>query len=64
MKVGDLVYVNDEAIVPSGSTTLHGFPALVVAVPNDEDVIVLAGGTKMLVSRQDCRIYGKEVTNG
>ena len=64
MKVGDLVYVNDEAIVPSGSTTLHGFPALVVAVPNDEDVIVMAGGTKMLVSRQDCRIYGKEVTNG
>jgi len=64
VKVGDLVYVNDEAIIPSGSTTLHGFPALVVAVPNDEDIIVMAGGTKMLVSQQDCRIYGKEVANG
>ena len=56
MKIGDLVYVNDEAVVPSG-TTLHGFPALVVAVPNDEDVVVMAGGLKILVSQQDCRIY-------
>ena len=64
MKVGDLVYVNDEAIVPSGSTTLHGFPALVVSVPNDEDIIVMADGIKILVSRQDCCIYGQEVTNG
>lgn len=64
MKIGDLVYVNDEAIIPSGSTTLHGFPALVVAVPNDEDVIVMASGTKMLVSRQDCRIYGEEIAHG
>jgi len=56
MKTGDLVYVNDEAIVPNGAT-LHGFPALVVSVPNEEDVIVMAGGTKILVSRQDCRIY-------
>jgi len=63
MKIGDLVYVNDEAIVPSG-TTLHGFPALVVAIPNDDDVIVMAGGTKILVSRVDCRIYGEEVTHG
>ncbi len=63
MKIGDLVYVNDEAIVPSG-TTLHGFPALVVAIPNEEDIIVMAGGTKILVSRQDCRIYGEEVTHG
>ena len=64
MKIGDLVYVSDEAIIPSGSTTLHGFPALVVAVPNDEDIIVMAGGTKLLVSRQDCRIYGAEVPHG
>jgi len=64
MKIGDLVYVRDEAIVPSGSSTLHGFPALVVAIPNEEDIIVIAGGTKILVSRQDCRIYGVEVTHG
>jgi len=64
MKVGDLVYVNDEAIIPSGSTTLHGFPALVCMVVNEDDVIVLAGGTKLLVSRRDCRIYGEEVTHG
>jgi hypothetical protein len=63
MKIGDLVYVSDEAIIPSG-TTLHGFPALVVAVPNDEDVIVLADGLKMLISRRDCRIYGTEVSHG
>jgi len=63
MKVGDLVYVNDEAIIPSGST-LHGFPALVIQVIDDEDVIVMAGGTKLLVSLKDCRIYGKEVANG
>ena len=56
MKIGDLVYVNDEAIIPNG-TTLHGFPALVVDVPSEEDVIVMAGGLKMLVSQQDCRIY-------
>ena len=64
MKIGDLVYVNDEAIIPSGSTTLHGFPALVVDVVNEDDIIVMAGGTKLLVSRQDCRIYGKELKNG
>lgn len=64
MKIGDLVYVNDEAIVPNGTTTLHGFPALVVSIPNDEDLIVMAGGIKILVSRQDCRIYGEEVTHG
>ena len=64
MKIGDLVYVSDEAIIPSGPTTLHGFPALVVALPNDEDAIVMADGIKMLVSRQDCRIYGEEVTHG
>mgnify|MGYP003640753761 FL=1 len=63
MKIGDLVYVSDEAIVPSG-TTLHGFPALVVSIPNEEDIIVMADGLKLLVSRQDCRIYGEEVTNG
>ena len=63
MKIGDLVYVNDEAIVPSGST-LHGFPALVVSIPNDEDLIVMADGMNILVSRRDCRIYGKEVSNG
>ena len=64
MNVGDLVYVNDEAIIPSGSTTMHGFPALVVALPNEEDIIVMAGGTKILVSRQDCSVYGEEVANG
>ena len=63
MKIGDLVYVNDEAIVPNG-TTLHGFPALVVNIPNEEDLIVMAGSLKILVSRQDCRIYGEEVSNG
>ena len=63
MKIGDLVYVNDEASVPTG-TTLHGFPALVVAIPNEDDVIVMAGGTKILVSRSDCRIYGEEGTHG
>ena len=42
MKIGDLVYVNDEAVVPSGFT-LHGFPALVVSIPNEEDVVVMAG---------------------
>jgi hypothetical protein len=63
MKIGDLVYVSDEAIIPS-PTTLHGFPALVVSMPNDDDLIVLADGLKLLVSRQDCRIYGEEVTNG
>jgi hypothetical protein len=63
VKVGDLVYVNDEAIVPSG-TTLHGFPALVVSVPNEEDLIVLVDGMNILVSRRDCRIYGEEVTYG
>ena len=63
MKIGDLVYVSDEAIVPSGAT-LHGFPALVVSIPNEEDIIVMADGLKLLVSRQDCRIYGEEVTNG
>ena len=56
MKIGDLVYVNDEAVVPSGFT-LHGFPALVVSIPNEEDIIVMAGGMKILVSRQDCRKY-------
>tara|TARA_R100000005_G_C4903463_1_gene144544 strand:- start:300 stop:494 length:195 start_codon:yes stop_codon:yes gene_type:complete len=64
MEIGDLVYVNDEAIVPSGTTTLHGFPALVVSVPNDDDLIVLVDGMKVLVSRQDCRLYGVEVTDG
>ena len=64
MKIGDLVYVRDEAIVPSGSSTLHGFPALVVAIPNEEDIVVLADGVKILVSRQDCRIYGMEVDHG
>ena len=63
MKIGDLVYVNDEAIIPS-PTVLHGFPALVVSIPNDDDLIVLADGLKLLVSRQDCRIYGEEVTDG
>ena len=63
MKIGDLVYVSDEAIVPSGST-FRGFPALVLSLPNEEDVIVMAAGTKILVSRQDCRIYGEEVTDG
>jgi len=63
MKVGDLVYVKDEAIVPTGAT-LHGFPALVVSLPNDEDIIVLADGMKILVSREDCTIYGVEVNNG
>ena len=63
MKIGDLVYVNDEAVVPSGFT-LHGFPALVVSIPNEEDVVVMAGGMKILVSRQDCRLYGVEVTDG
>ena len=64
MKIGDLVYVSDEAIVPKGSATLHGFPALVVDVVSEEDVIVMAGGTKLLVSRRDCRIYGVEDKDG
>ena len=63
MKVGDLVFVEDEAIIATG-TTLHGFPALVVAVPNNDDLIVLVDGMNILVSRQDCRIYGVEVTHG
>jgi len=63
MKIGDLIYVSDEAIIPNG-TTGHGFPALIVAIPNDDDLIVLMDGMKVLVSRQDCRLYGLEVTNG